>query len=74
VAKPTAMNDQNLDPNKSGTTDKNQTETNNPTKTGLDAWNDRLDENLEPEAEGDVEADENAEDFQESADEDAKPA
>ena len=29
-------------------------------KTGLDDWNDRLDENLEPETEGDEQADENA--------------
>jgi hypothetical protein len=68
------MNDQNLNPGKTGTSNKNQAEINNSNKTGLDKWNDRLDENLEPQGEGDVEADENAEDFQESADNNAKPA
>ena len=32
-------------------------------KKGIDAWNDRLDQNLEPEKTGDINADEKAEDY-----------
>ena len=68
------MNDQNINPGRTGITVKNQPDTNNVNKTGLDEWNDRLDENLEPQGEGDVQADENAGDFQQSAEDEAKPA
>lgn len=34
-----------------------------PSATGIDTWNDRLDENLEHEAAGDSEADEKARDY-----------
>jgi hypothetical protein len=67
------MNDQNINPElkKSNQIDQN-TETDSTVKTGLDKWNERLDENLEPEDQADVQADENAEDFQDEADENAK--
>ncbi|WP_316790728.1 hypothetical protein [Pedobacter frigoris] len=38
---------------------------NPPKKTGLDEWNDRLDNNLEPENTGDEQADENAREYSE---------
>ena len=67
------MNNQNINPEhkKSNQIDQN-TETDSTVKTGLDKWNERLDENLEPEDQADVQADENAEDFQDEADENAK--
>ena len=67
------MNDQNINPElrKSNQIDQN-TENDSTIKTGLDKWNERLDENLEPEDQADVQADENAEDFQDEADENAK--
>ena len=67
------MNDQNInpEPKKSNQIDEN-TETDSTVKTGLDKWNERLDENLEPEDHYDIQADENAEDFQDEADENAK--
>ena len=69
------MNNQNINPAGS----KNNEERHLPksvnlTKTGLDEWNDRLDENLEPEGQADVQADENAEEFHDAADDEAKPA
>ena len=67
------MNDQNInpEPKKSNQIDQH-TESDSTVKTGLDKWNERLDENLEPEDQADVQADENAEDFQDEADENAK--
>ena len=69
------MNNQNINP--TGTKDYNEGQlpkSGNLTKTGLDEWNDRLDENLEPEGQADVQADENAEEFHDAADDEAKPA
>jgi hypothetical protein len=70
-----AMNSQNINPEASNENHESPAPTNgNLNKTGLDEWNERLDNNLEPEAEADVQADENAEDFQEKADTEVKPA
>jgi len=66
------MNEQNIQPQPGANKNVDQSKAKNTKNTGLDNWNDRLDNNLEPEAEADVQADENAEDFQESADDDAK--
>ena len=69
------MNSQNINPEASHEDQKSPAPKNgNLNKTGLDEWNDRLDNNLEPEGEADVQADENAEDFQDDADDEAKPA
>ena len=58
------MNKQNIDPseneNAKGAVPK-------PNKTGLDAWNERLDNNLEPEQAGNEAADENAENYSDLA-------
>ena len=70
-----AMNSQNINPEPSKENNESPApKQGNMTKTGLDEWNDRLDENLEPQDEGDVQADENAGDFQQSAEDEAKPA
>ncbi|RZK73663.1 MAG: hypothetical protein EOO92_18155 [Pedobacter sp.] len=58
------MSEQNINPN----TTNEKTKTGNLNKTGLDEWNDRLDNNLEPEKQGDISADENAENYQKEAD------
>ena len=69
------MSEQNINPETSKVNSKSEApKSGNLNKTGLDEWNDRLDQNLEPEGKGDVQADENAEDFQDSADDNAKPA
>jgi hypothetical protein len=59
------MNSQNIDPNQKDDI-KDASEVSNlkkPEHSGLDDWNERLDENLEPEKGGDEEADDNARDF-----------
>jgi hypothetical protein len=69
------MDNQNIDPQQTANDEAGKTPSiDNTPKTGLDEWNERLDENLEPEGEADPEADEKAEDFQDEADENAKPA
>jgi hypothetical protein len=69
------MNNQNINPQHSKENNESPAPNNGDlTKTGLDEWNERLDENLEPEGEADVQADENAEDFQNDVNTDAKPA
>ncbi|MEJ7556770.1 MAG: hypothetical protein WKF66_00580 [Pedobacter sp.] len=71
----TTMDDQNLNPKAAKDSADIQSPSNgNVNKTGLDDWNDRLDNNLESEGAADVQADQNAEDFQQSADNEAKPA
>ncbi|MFP5080775.1 hypothetical protein [Pedobacter sp. JCM 36344] len=63
------MNDQNINPEPVKKNDSCQAPKNNKlNKTGLDQWNDRLDNNLESEGEANMQADENAEDFKDSAD------
>ena len=61
------MSEQNIHPDPNNKVDK----TGNINKSGLDAWNERLDNNLEPEKQGDIAADENAENFQKEADQNA---
>ncbi|TDQ09837.1 hypothetical protein [Pedobacter metabolipauper] len=58
------MNTQNIDPeqNKKAGTDIRSIPEHQP-KTGLDNWNERLDENLEPENRADPNADEHAKDY-----------
>jgi hypothetical protein len=69
------MDNQNIDPQQTANDEACKTPLNNNTpKTGLDEWNERLDENLESEAQADPEADEKAEDFQDEADQNATPA
>ena len=69
------MDNQNIDPQQEANDQAGKTPSTNTTpKTGLDEWNERLDENLEPEGEADPEADEKAEDFQDEADDNATPA
>ncbi|MCD0487548.1 hypothetical protein LPB86_04870 [Pedobacter sp. MC2016-14] len=55
------MNKQNIDPKMDVSCADPKEDT--AKKSGLDNWNDRLDQNLEPEAEGNTLADENAEDY-----------
>ena len=69
------MSEQNINPETSKVNSKSEApKSGNLNKTGLDEWNDRLDENLEPEGQADIQADENAEEFHEAADDEAKPA
>jgi hypothetical protein len=58
------MNKQNIDPNEN---ENKQGAVPNQNKTGLDAWNERLDNNLEPEQNGNEAADENAENYSDLA-------
>ncbi|RZL17613.1 MAG: hypothetical protein EOO89_07245 [Pedobacter sp.] len=68
------MNNQNINPEASNQDHESPAPKNgNLNKTGLDEWNDRLDNNLEPEGEADVQADDNAEDFQDEADDKVRP-
>ena len=58
------MNKQNIDPSQS---ENNKGAVPKQDKTGIDAWNERLDNNLEPEQHGNVAADENAENYSDIA-------
>jgi hypothetical protein len=56
------MNPENIDPKKDKPSASNALQTHS-SPSGIDEWNDRLDENLEPERGGDEEADENAREY-----------
>ncbi len=58
------MNKQNIDPSENENT---KGVVPNQNKTGLDAWNERLDNNLEPEQTGNEAADGNAENYSDLA-------
>jgi len=58
------MNKQNIDPSENKN---NKGMVPNQDQTGLDAWNERLDNNLEPEEGGNQAADENAADYSDIA-------
>ncbi|MBC7567389.1 MAG: hypothetical protein H7223_10555 [Pedobacter sp.] len=69
------MNDQNINSEPIKKSDSGQVPKNDKlNKTGLDEWNNRLDNNMEPEGEANMQADENAEDFKDSLDDEATHA